>query len=257
MYAFTTITSLLAFSAALVAGQANTTSAVAAGLNATAVNVTSSNKAFDGSALANTSFASSSAMTHVVEVGKDGLTFNPPQLQAAVGDMVQFQFWPKNHSVAQATFANPCAPIPASAGVAQFWSGFMPVSNSSSSIPTYTILVNTTTPLWFYCSQGNHCQSGMVGVINPTANKTLEAFKASAAKATENLSPGQVSVTAANGTVVAANGTVSGTTGGRVNSTSATGTIASSSTGGAGHLKVDVMTVTLAVVTGLIVFSFV
>ncbi|ODQ54803.1 Cupredoxin [Saitoella complicata NRRL Y-17804] len=254
MYAFSTITSLLAFSAALVAGQANITAAF---LNTTAVNVTSSNKAIDGGALANTSYASSSAVTHVVEVGKGGLTFNPPQLQAAVGDMVQFQFWPKNHSVAQAAFANPCAPIPAAAGVAQFWSGFMPVSNSSTSIPTYTILVNSTTPLWFYCSQGDHCQSGMVGVINPTSNKTLEAFKASAAKATENLSPGQVPVTGANGTVVGANGTVSGTTGGRVNSTSANGTIASSSTGGAGHLNVDVMTVTLAVVTGLIGFSFV
>jgi hypothetical protein len=32
--------------------------------------------------------------------------------------------------------------------------------------PTYTITVNATTPLWFYCAQAKHCQSGMVMAIN-------------------------------------------------------------------------------------------
>mgnify|MGYP002622331431 FL=1 len=33
-------------------------------------------------------------------------------------------------------------------------------------IPTYTIQVNDTKPLWLYCAQGRHCQNGMVMVIN-------------------------------------------------------------------------------------------
>jgi hypothetical protein len=32
--------------------------------------------------------------------------------------------------------------------------------------PTYQITINATTPLWFYCAQAKHCQSGMVLAIN-------------------------------------------------------------------------------------------
>jgi len=33
---------------------------------------------------------------------------------------------------------------------------------------TFTYEVkNASQPAWFYCSQGKHCQAGMVGVINP------------------------------------------------------------------------------------------
>ena len=59
-------------------------------------------------------------------------------------------------------------------------------------MPTFTIKVKNTKPIWFYCSQGKHCQSGMVGVINaPAANtsRTLDSFKALAMKATDNISP--------------------------------------------------------------------
>jgi plastocyanin len=50
------------------------------------------------------------AVEHKVLVGtKAGdLVFKPDSLKAAEGDTVTFSFWPKNHSVAQATFANPC-----------------------------------------------------------------------------------------------------------------------------------------------------
>jgi len=45
-----------------------------------------------------------------------------------------------------------------------FFSGFMPVKDQMG---VFTIWVNDTNPIWFYCSQAKHCQAGMVGVINP------------------------------------------------------------------------------------------
>src|SRR5579862_8337535 len=69
----------------------------------------------------------------------------------------------------------------------------MPVSNTSTSgtIPTFTITVNGTGPTWWYCSQAKHCISGMVFTINPTAEKTLDGYKANCANATANITPGQ------------------------------------------------------------------
>lgn len=31
----------------------------------------------------------------------------------------------------------------------------------------FTITINDTTPIWYYCDHIGHCQAGMVGVINP------------------------------------------------------------------------------------------
>ncbi|CAI9630372.1 hypothetical protein GT037_006217 [Alternaria burnsii] len=139
-------------------------------------------------------------MTHVVQVGgpNGSLTFSPSNVVAQPGDLVQFQFHPKNHSVVQSTFDNPCTPIQniMSNKTDAFFSGFMPTNASvtaTSQVLTYTIRVADAKPVWFYCSQGKHCQAGMVGAINaPTSgNKTMSAFVALAAQATENLSPGQ------------------------------------------------------------------
>jgi hypothetical protein len=94
---------------------------------------------------------------------------------------------PQNHSVTQSSFGNPCHPL-ASGG---FFSGFVPTMESPSST-TFTITVNDTNPIWFYCGQtlGNHCQSGMVGAINaPTNGNTLDAFILLAKHATESTSP--------------------------------------------------------------------
>ncbi|KAI4942630.1 hypothetical protein J4E91_010025 [Alternaria rosae] len=139
-------------------------------------------------------------MTHVVQVGgpNGSLTFSPSNVKAQPGDLVQFQFHPKNHSVVQSTFDNPCTPIQniMSNKTDAFFSGFMPTNASltaTSQVLTYTIRVADAKPVWFYCSQGKHCQAGMVGAINAPAsgNKTMEAFVALAAQAAENLSPGQ------------------------------------------------------------------
>ncbi len=123
---------------------------------------------------------------HVVKVSnKNGdLVFEPKDMQAKVGEMVQFQFYPKvclfhvmaeaqrltirskNHSVVQASFDMPCMPMKNSMGMKGLFSGYMPVKPTDTTMPAYTIMVNDTKPIWYYCSQGNHCQSGMVGVIN-------------------------------------------------------------------------------------------
>jgi len=158
--------------------------------------------------------AAQSAITvHVIRVGSTNgtLAYFPNNIKAAVGDMIQFQFAPANHTVTQSTFDQPCAPINMfNKNVTGFYSGFMPVSASSTTTPTYTIMVSNLTPMWIYCSQGKHCQNGMTMVVNenPTANatRTLANFQAIAAKATVNL-PG----TAVEGGVAGTNATSTST----------------------------------------------
>jgi len=122
-----------------------------------------------------------------VTVGADGkLGFNPKNITAAVGTQVEFSFYPKNHTVTQSSFANPCHPL-----AGGFFSGFVPTVNSPSGT-TFTITVNDSKPVWFFCGQttGNHCQSGMVGAINaPAVGNTLNAFIALAQNASTSTSP--------------------------------------------------------------------
>ncbi|KAJ3744920.1 hypothetical protein DFH05DRAFT_1491452 [Lentinula detonsa] len=133
--------------------------------------------------------ASVKAASFSVIVGfNDTLTFNPANLTGvADGDTVAFQFASKNHSVVQSTFAAPCT----AAGVS---SGFQNVSDpNGATFPTWTLTVeNATAPLWFFCSQvtatSTHCQAGMVFAINPTAEKSFDAFQ-QAAIATNATSP--------------------------------------------------------------------
>jgi plastocyanin len=170
--------------------------------------------------------------THVVQVGgpNGSLTFSPENIKANVGDLVQFQFHPKNHSVVQSTFDEPCVPMqnvmPNATNA--FFSGFMPTNASASAtsgILTYTIRVMDTKPVWYYCSQAKHCQAGMVGAINAatSGNKTMSAFKALAAQASANLSPGQGS-----------SGAGSASPSGGAGSGSGSGGSATSAAGGAG-----------------------
>ena len=65
------------------------------------------------------------ATTHVIGVGDGGLVFKPDTLTAAVGDMLEFQFYPAEHNVIQGSFSQPCQPINSSA----FYSGNMQVSS--------------------------------------------------------------------------------------------------------------------------------
>jgi len=102
-----------------------------------------------------------SAATIDIDVGEHSLSFSPNSTTAAKGDTVVFHFYPGKHSVAESSFDSPCAPL-----ANGFYSGYLD-SNSGESETTFVVTVNDTNPIWFYCSQGNHCQNGMVGVINP------------------------------------------------------------------------------------------
>lgn len=106
----------------------------------------------------------------VISVGSTNgtLAFSPDNVKADVGDMVQFQFRGGNHSVVQSNFDNPCSPISEHTNMTGMFSGYQPVAASQAMgmIPTYTMMVAAKTPMWFYCSQGKHCQAGMTLVIN-------------------------------------------------------------------------------------------
>jgi len=122
--------------------------------------------------------SSVSAATFEVLVGQGGaLTYEPSSVTAKAGDIVNFQFMSKNHTVTQSTFTSPCVAKPQGVD-----SGFQAIPAGASGKATWSITVNNdTAPLWFYCNQGAHCKAGMVFAINPNAEKTIDAFKATAA----------------------------------------------------------------------------
>ncbi|KAI1369307.1 hypothetical protein F5Y08DRAFT_150421 [Xylaria arbuscula] len=124
-----------------------------------------------------------------VTVGKDSkLEFNPASIKAEIGDTITYKFFSKNHAVAQSTFADPCH-----LQENGIFSGFTPNTSPDVAAPTdFTITVNDTKPLWFYCPQtnGNHCQSGMVHAINaPDTGNTFDAYKAKAQTAATPSTP--------------------------------------------------------------------
>ncbi|OJD19621.1 hypothetical protein AJ78_00478 [Emergomyces pasteurianus Ep9510] len=115
---------------------------------------------------------------YTVQVGSSegSQRFYPDSLVAEPGSMVQFQFHPANHSVVQSTFENPCSPIDGGTGIR---SGFLAVSPDSETMPVFTIMINDSSPVWLFCGQKNHCQNGMVMVINPpeAQDRGIEAFR--------------------------------------------------------------------------------
>ncbi|EAQ84496.1 hypothetical protein CHGG_08510 [Chaetomium globosum CBS 148.51] len=61
--------------------------------------------------------------THTVVAGRGGLRFDPDNIVATPGSVIEFHFLPANHSVVEAAFDAPCLPKDA----ASFDSGFFPV----------------------------------------------------------------------------------------------------------------------------------
>ncbi|OCH88189.1 hypothetical protein OBBRIDRAFT_734922 [Obba rivulosa] len=136
-----------------------------------------------------------------VKVGENGtLTYDPPSVNASVGDTIAFQFLAKNHTVTQSTFANPCQNFTNPDGSPGIDSGFKFVNASdTTSFPQWSFtLNNASAPLWFYCRQTGHCESGMVFAVNPTPQKTYAQFLANA-----------MSTNSTNSTTSATNGTSS------------------------------------------------
>jgi len=130
-------------------------------------------------------------VTHRVTAGFNGLHFEPENVVAEIGDLVEIHFNPQNHSFAQSSFAQPCKPINDNA----IFSGFNPTTQGEAP-NVFQVTVTDKQPLWFYCSQtkGNHCQSGMSMVVNQNFNSpnTLTAYKAAAALTGTSISPPRV-----------------------------------------------------------------
>ncbi|KAK0614726.1 Cupredoxin [Immersiella caudata] len=116
-------------------------------------------------------------VTHSVVVGRGGLKFDPDNIVAKTGEVVEFHFTPRNHSVVESSFGKPCQPKDSSS----FFSGFFPVTEGQSAEVFQIVVKDENTPIWFYCAQnvGAHCQNGMTGVINQrfNSNATLSAHR--------------------------------------------------------------------------------
>ncbi|KAL5361195.1 hypothetical protein BJX96DRAFT_176012 [Aspergillus floccosus] len=138
---------------------------------------------------------SASVTTHTVKVGskEDPHQYSPHSITADVGDVVEFQFYPRNHSVVKADYLAPC--VPASGNI--FYSGSFNNFNEQNGQligppPSWYLVVNDTQPTFFYCTAIDSCmKNGMVGVINPNETMTWEAQYAKAKQYPYMLVPGQ------------------------------------------------------------------
>ncbi|EXJ61760.1 hypothetical protein A1O7_02190 [Cladophialophora yegresii CBS 114405] len=115
------------------------------------------------------------------------LKYFPDKITAPVGSIVQFQYHPKNHTITESSFAEPCKPIASnltSTTRPGLKSGFVPVTGQEPFTPVYNVLINDTKPIWIYCGQTNHCQRGMAMVINQndSSPNTIEAYISKAAQ---------------------------------------------------------------------------
>lgn len=153
-----------------------------------------------------------------VSTANNSLVYTPDNIKANPGEMVQFQFVAGNHTVTQSTFDQPCTPISTvQSNVTGFHSGYQPAAASKETgmIPTYTLMINDSKPIWLYCAQGKHCQSGMVMVINENtsanASRSLTEFKTLAAQAQSNTAPSGGSTTGGTTGTGTGTGTESGT----------------------------------------------
>ncbi|KAA8648092.1 hypothetical protein EYZ11_006162 [Aspergillus tanneri] len=135
------------------------------------------------------------AATHTVKVGakEDPHQYVPHNITAEVGDVIVFEFYPRNHSVVKADYLAPC--VPASGTI--FNSGrFNSFNEQNGQLvgppPTWSLVVNDTEPVFFYCTALDSCiGNGMVGVINPNASMTWEAQYKKAKEYPYMLEPGQ------------------------------------------------------------------
>lgn len=73
-----------------------------------------------------------------------------------------------------------------------FWSGWEPVDAVLENPPTYSVVVNDTDPIFYYCGAPGSCTtSQMVGVINPNASTSLSRQKQLASDSRFILVPGE------------------------------------------------------------------
>ncbi|KAF2025150.1 hypothetical protein EK21DRAFT_104167 [Setomelanomma holmii] len=142
-----------------------------------------------------------SAATMMVTVAANNkFQFTPNTITAQPGDMVAFNFVAQNHSVASSNANTPCQPERNA-----IFSDFQPVAapagnnkgkgknrnnnRQTGNTPMFMVPITDTQPMYIYCSQAQHCQQGMVMVINPPNAAAVQQYANKAANARNNVSP--------------------------------------------------------------------
>lgn len=103
---------------------------------------------------------------HPVVVGGPQDTFVPNTVNAAPGDVIQFQFSSGNHTVTQSSPELACQPLQASVPGAVH-SGHIPFEAGQATVGTFEMTVQSTATMFLYCATGPHCLEGQVMVVNP------------------------------------------------------------------------------------------
>ncbi|KAF2019383.1 hypothetical protein BU24DRAFT_489357 [Aaosphaeria arxii CBS 175.79] len=132
------------------------------------------------------------AKTHTVKVGFDH-KFIPDSTKADVGDIIEFSFYPQNHSVVRSEFGFACIPYEMTGeGRVGFFSGFKVISEVLDNPPKFHVRVNDTEPIFYYCSAPGSCDEySMVGAINPNASTPVSVQHELANNASFVLQPGE------------------------------------------------------------------
>jgi plastocyanin len=147
-----------------------------------------------------------SAATMMVTVAANNrFQFTPNSITAQPGDMVAFNFISQNHSVASSNANSPCQPQQNA-----IFSDFQPIAApggnargagrnrgnrnkirqvAAGNTPTFMVPIIDNQPIYIYCSQAQHCQKGMVMVINPPNAAAVQQYASKAAAVRNNVSP--------------------------------------------------------------------
>ncbi|RYN35580.1 hypothetical protein AA0114_g11741 [Alternaria tenuissima] len=139
-----------------------------------------------------TQTSASEVRVHVVKAGAGGFHFEPAELtNASVGDVVPFEFYPPDHSVARAEYGSACVPYEYTGrDRTGFWSETQWVKTPRD-ITHWNLTINSTEPIFYYCAAPDSCKGKqMVGVINPNDTQTLHEQVLAAARADYQLAPG-------------------------------------------------------------------
>ncbi|KAH7002901.1 hypothetical protein EDB82DRAFT_425232 [Fusarium venenatum] len=131
--------------------------------------------------------------THTINVGAAGHKFTPEDIKADVGDIIEYRFYPDAHWVIRGDYDNPCIPYEyVDTDRSGFSSGPEPVKAITDDAPRYRVRVNNTEPIFFYCGAPGSCvRYHMMGVVNPSKNKTLKGWLKNAADVDYQLTPGE------------------------------------------------------------------
>ncbi|KAF1913185.1 hypothetical protein BDU57DRAFT_581723 [Ampelomyces quisqualis] len=158
------------------------------------VSVTANARGPDASTKSTPSSTSSApAQTHTIQVGLADHKFKPDVIAADVGDTVEFRFHPANHSVVRAEFDFPCIPYEMTGTNKKgFFSGFFALDKVIDDPPKYSLKINDSAPIFFYCSAPGSCITyAMVGAINPNSSTPIEKQQQGAKDSAYMLNPGE------------------------------------------------------------------